>query len=181
MPAKPVPVMPASSLATMAREVAAQIASARDRLAETRGRLDSVLGEREKVLSQPTHPEDVREILIRNIKARAAEARNEVDYLLGDLHKRAGAAETARPGEAALYGVPDRVDSAMLFAILPPEMVADALLKLSTVQPTDGGLPVAERHAKVAELDAQAELLRGEIAELSQALEAAGVSIVKAA
>ncbi|UHD15722.1 hypothetical protein [Thiocapsa bogorovii] len=179
MPAKQVPAASPSSLAQMAKEVQAQISSARDRLAETRARLDSVLAERERILSAPTAPEDVRGILVANIRRRAIEAQAEVDQLLKELHKQAASAETAHGSDAALYGVPGgKVSIDLLCAILPAETIADAMLKLSSVKPSaDAGLPVAARRAKVQELDAQADLLRGEIADLTSALEAAGVTV----
>lgn len=179
MPAKAVPAASPSSLANMAREVQAQIASARDRLNETRSRLDSVLSERERILSAPTAVEDVRPILVANIRRRAIEAQAEVDQLLKELRTHAASAETAHGADAALYGVPSgKVSWDMLLCLLDPELVADRILASASVEPSsDAGLPVEQRREKIAELDRQAELLRDEIAELTKALEAAGVTV----
>jgi hypothetical protein len=178
MPAKSVPAASPSSLASMAREVQAQIANARDRLNETRGRLNEVLAERERILSAPTHPGDVRGILVQNLRRRALDARGEVDQLIGEVHKLAASSEVAHGTESAVYGAFDgKVTAAMLCAVIPAETLADAMLSLATVEPSaSAGLPVIERRAKIEELDRQGELLRGEIAELVAALEAAGVS-----
>ncbi|MFE8034573.1 hypothetical protein [Thiohalocapsa marina] len=160
--------------------LASAVQQSRARLAELRTHIAALEDERAAILSAPLHNSDMASELARHLQRQAADTRHELRILLGEMRNKATTAATLTPDESPVFSPIESRNVAGMVAILSdPAEAAARLLAAAGELPQDRqeGLPLAERRAAVAEIDAQLETARAEADELAGALSAAGVDV----
>jgi hypothetical protein len=175
----------APSLRDLSQEVQRAAIRARAELADVRSRLSDLRSEREQLLSAPMHHTDLASELQRHIEAKARESAWFLRQHVQELRDRSAAMATTSPDEQAVYHPFDKAWLPEIVALLAdPETAAKRILAvvgddLDATVPE--GLPIAERRAAVAALDASIAAAEEHEASLTEGLAAAGISLAMAA
>ena len=174
-----------ATLHDLAGEIQRQVIRAKSELDDVRRRLDTLRSERETILSAPMHRDDLASELQRHIEAKARESAWFLRQHVQELRDRSAAMATTSPDEQAVYHPFDKAWLPEIVALLAdPETAAKRILAvvgddLDATVPE--GLPIAERRAAVAALDASIAAAEEHEASLTEGLAAAGISMAMAA
>jgi hypothetical protein len=169
------------TLRDLAGEVARAVAKTQAELADARARLAEFRGQRELLLAAPLHSDDLVPELARHVAKTARESHEFLLLNLQEMRNKTGSMATTAPDSVASFAPFGRDFLPEVVAFLAdPEAVAQRIVATVGADLSDRipeGLPLAERRAVVAELDAKIAAAEQTEAALIAGLQSAGIAV----
>ncbi|NCA72739.1 MAG: hypothetical protein EOM91_22315 [Sphingobacteriia bacterium] len=169
----------APSLRDLSQEIQKASIKARAELDDVRRRLASLRGEREGVLSQPLHRDDIAPQLEEHLRRKAAEAAEYLRASITEMRDKSAGYATLSPDSVANYAPLDKAWLPEIIAVLvDPADAAKRLLDAAGELPgVVEGLPLEQRREAVRALDQKIAAAVETETALAESLRAAGIQV----
>jgi hypothetical protein len=170
----------APTLRDLAGEVARAVAKTQAELADARARLAEFRGQREQALAAPLAACDVASQLKLHIEKHSKDATDYLRLTIQEMRDRTAGIATVAPETMAVYSPFERGTLPEVLAlVLDTDAVVERVLAAvgALDEKIPEGLPLAERRAVVAELDAKIAAAEQTEAALIAGLQSAGIAV----